>query len=143
MASYTQLYLHYVWSTSRRAPLITPAIELELYPLMAAKCRSLGCVALAVGGISDHVHLLVRFDPMLAISKLVGQVKGASAHAINHSVCPGYQFQWQDGYGAFTISKRSVDRVRAYVLGQKQRHANSLLIDELEYIDEPESLSHN
>jgi REP-associated tyrosine transposase len=143
LASYTQLYIHCVWATSRREHLITPSIEVALYPLIAAKCRDLGCVALAIGGVSDHVHLLVRFDAMLPISKLVGQVKGASAHAINHTIRPGYPFKWQDGYGAFTISKRSIERVSTYVLNQKQRHANSLLINELEYVDEPESLSHN
>ena len=136
MASYTQLFIHCVWSTSRREHLISPSIEAQLYPLIAAKCRDLGCVALAIGGITDHVHLLVRFDPMLPIAKLVGQVKGASAHAINHAVCPGYHFKWQDGYGAFTISKRSIDSVSAYVLGQKRRHASGLLIDELERSDE-------
>lgn len=141
MASYTQLYLHCVWSTSRRAPLITPAIELELYPLIAAKCRSLGCAALAVGGVSDHVHLLVRFNPMLAISTLVGQVKGSSAHAINHVLRPSHYFQWQDGYGAFTIGKRSATQVRAYVLNQKQRHAVGPLIGELERMDEQDSSS--
>src|SRR5690349_16126114 len=109
MASYTQLYVHCVWSTSRRKPLITLAIEAELYPLISAKCRALNCVALAVGGVDDHVHLLVRFDPMLPVSKLIGQIKGSSAHAINHSVRPGYRFEWQDGYGAFTVSKRSID----------------------------------
>ena len=137
MASYTQLFIHCVWSTSRREHLISPSIEAQLYPLIAAKCRDLGCVALAIGGITDHVHLLVRFDPMLPIAKLVGQVKSASAHAMNHIVCPSYHFKWQDGYGAFTISKRSIDGVSAYVLNQKQRHASGSLIDELERCDEP------
>lgn len=141
MASYTQLYLHCVWSTARRKPLITPAIEVELYPLISAKCRALNCVALAVGGVNDHMHLLVRFDPILPISRLVAQVKGSSAHAINHAVQPGCHFQWQNGYGAFTVSKRSIDIVYAYVLGQKQRHARGLLIGELEQTDDPEIAS--
>jgi len=115
-------------------------VEAELYPLIAAKCRALGCVALAIGGVNDHIHLLVRFDPTLSISKLVGQVKGASAHAINHAVRPGYLFKWQDGYGAFTISKRSVDSVSAYVLNQKARHARGLLLAELERIEEIDPL---
>ena len=136
MASYTQLYLHCVWSTSRREPLITPAIEAEVYSLIAAKCRSLGCAALAVCGMSDHVHLLVRFDPRLSISQLVGQVKGASAHAVNHAIRPDPPFKWQDGYGAFTVSKRSIEIVRAYVLNQKAHHAGGSLLDELERSDE-------
>lgn len=73
---------------------------------------------------------------MLPISRLVAQVKGSSAHAINQAVQPDYHFQWQGGYGAFTVSKRSTDIVRAYVIGQKQRHARGALIDELEYTDD-------
>lgn len=135
MATYTQLYVHCVWSTSRRENLITPAIEPDIYALMAAKCYSLGCVPLAIGGVTDHVHLLVRLNPSVAIAKLIGQAKGSSAHAINHAGYIDRLFQWQEGYGAFTISKRSVDRVTAYVLAQKQHHADGSLVSELEHSD--------
>jgi len=131
-APYTQLYLHLVWATWDRLPLITPAIEPNLYAAMAKKCEDLGCQLIAIGGIVDHVHLLVRFPTTISIADLVKGVKGSSSHLMNHGVLPGGGFKWQGAYGAFTISKRSVDDVVAYIRHQKVHHANGQLLAELE-----------
>jgi putative transposase len=132
MASYTQLYLHGVWATWDRLPLIMPEVEPQLYAVLADKCKELGCEPLAIGGINDHVHVLIRFSPTITIARLIGQVKGSSSHAMTHAILPGTFFQWQGAYGAFTISKRSAPQVRAYILNQKTHHANQTLLDELE-----------
>jgi REP element-mobilizing transposase RayT len=132
MASYTQLYIHYVWSTWERLPLIDLAVEHRLYAAMMTKCQELGCAAIAVGGIADHVHLLVRLATTVSIARLVAEVKGASSHLMNHEVGSASPFKWQNGYGAFTISKRGTPTVRAYILNQKQHHANGELYMELE-----------
>ena len=132
MASYTQLYLHCVWATWDRMPLITPDVETQLYAVLAGKCRELGCTPLAIGGISDHIHMLVRYLPTITIARLIGQIKGSSSHAMTHAILPGIFFQWQGAYGAFTLSKRSVPQVRAYILNQKIHHAGQTTIMELE-----------
>ena len=135
-APYTQLYLHCVWATFNRLPLITPAVESRLYAAMAAKCRELKCHVLAIGGDADHVHLFVRFSPTTEIATLIKEVKGASSHLVNHAITPAEAFKWQGGYGAFTVSKRSMEAVIDYIKNQKTRHANRQLIDELEKCEE-------
>jgi putative transposase len=141
MTSYNQLYLHCVWATWDRLPLITPDVEPQLYAALAAKCKGLGCVPLAIGGVSDHVHLLVHFAPTITISRLIGEMKGSSSHAMTHTIAPGVFFKWQGAYGAFTISKRSVPQVQAYILNQKIHHANQTVLPELErYVDLDDAL---
>ena len=135
-APYTQLYLHCVWSTYKRLPLILPGIQQRVYAGISAKCRELNCHVLAIGGDVDHVHLFVRFPTTLAVATLLKEVKGATSQLVNHEIAPGEAFRWQGGYGAFTVSKRSAESVTAYVRNQRGRHANRQLIDELERCEE-------
>jgi putative transposase len=131
-APYTQLYLHCVWTTFKRQPLIRPELEERLYDAIASKCRGLNCHVLAIGGDADHVHLFVRFPTALSVAKLLQEVKGSSSHMMNHVIQPTAAFQWQGGYGVFTVSKRSASNVIDYVHNQKVHHANRHLINELE-----------
>jgi REP element-mobilizing transposase RayT len=135
--NYTQLYIHLVWSTWDRLPLISPAIEPGLYRAIEAKCVALGCHPLALGGVTDHVHLLVSLSPTISISRLVGEIKGASSHFITAELQPGEFFRWQGSYGAFTVSHTALDQVRSYILNQKRRHEYGLTIPEFEPLHEP------
>ena len=131
-APFTQLYLHCVWATWDRLPLVTPKIEQVVYASILDKCRELKCEALAIGGMPDHVHLLVRLHTTVAVADLLKEVKGASSHLITHQVAPGEFFKWQGAYGAFTVSKDNVPDVKAYVERQKEHHAASYLWGEWE-----------
>ena len=122
-APFTQLYLHCVWATWDRLPLITPQVEQAVYAAILAKCSELKCDGLAIGGMPDHVHLLVRLHTTVTVADLLKEVKGVSSHLVTHKVLPGQFFKWQGAYGAFTVSKATVPDVTAYVLGQKQHHA--------------------
>jgi REP element-mobilizing transposase RayT len=79
---------------------------------------------IAIGGDLDHVHLLVRLAPSVAVSQLVGEVKGASSHLMTHEIAIGNEFKWQGGYGAFTVSPRALAKVADYVKNQKAHHEN-------------------
>src|SRR5215207_4156162 len=138
MTSYTQLYLHCVWATWDRLPLITAEVETPLYTVIAAKCRELGCTPLAIGGINDHIHLLVRLSPKIAVAQLVGQIKGASSHAVTHTIRPDHFFKWQGSYAAFTISQRSIAQVCSYIQHQKKHHAEKTVINALECCTDPD-----
>lgn len=126
-APYTQLYLHCVWATWDRLPLITPAIEARLYACIASKCSEFDCEMIAIGGVVDHVHLLVRIPTTLPVATLLKEVKGASSHLMTHEVAPTEFFKWQGGYGAFTVEKDGVSAVRRYIERQKEHHSNSRL----------------
>src|SRR5438046_2567066 len=139
MASYAQLYLHCVWATWDRLPLITPDSEPRLYSAIASKCKELSCSALAIGGVCDHVHVLIRFPTTITIARLIGEIKGASSHVMTHSIAPESFFKWQGSYGVFSLSKRSVPQVRNYILNQKAHHIHHTDIAELEQFIDPDS----
>lgn len=126
-APFTQLYLHCVWATWDRQPLITPTIEQPVYASILSKCQELNCEALAIGGMPDHVHLLIRFPTTLTVADLLQGVKGASSHLMTHRITPESFFKWQGAYGAFTVSKESVPIVKAYIERQKEHHAQNNL----------------
>ncbi len=124
---YTQLYVHLTWSTWDRLPMITKIIQSRLYASIANKCRQLKCEPLAIGGKEDHVHLLIRLHTSVAIATLIKEVKGASSHLVTHEITPGELFKWQGGYGAFTIRKKDVLQVKAYIENQELHHADGSL----------------
>lgn len=127
MANYLALFVHLVWSTKRRRPLLEPELEPVIFDVIAIKCRALRCPAIAIGGMPDHVHVLVSLHPTMSVSALAKDLKGASAHTANRLVGIGHTFQWQTGYGAFSVSQDRVSSVRAYVLRQKEHHMSNRL----------------
>ena len=130
--AYSELYVHLVWATFERAALIGHDIEQSLWALIAAQCKKLGAIAFRVGGMPDHVHLLATYAPSLALSKLMGEVKGAGSHAMTHTLAPLRPFRWQEGYGAFSLSKRDIPIVERYILNQRQHHSTNQLQSEFE-----------
>ena len=133
---YTELYLHLVWGTYGRLPLIPPEMQPRVYGVLAHQCHALGAEVIAIGGICDHVHVLVRFPTTISIAEFVGKVKGASSHFITHVLRSAEPFRWQGGYGAFTVSKRNVPAVRAYVLNQEAHHRDRTAHAALERAEE-------
>jgi putative transposase len=128
----TELFVHLVWATWDRLPLITAEIKPVVYASIQAQAGGVGAELLVVGGIEDHVHLIVEFPPTLSISNLVKQLKGSTSHLITHEVQPGETFKWQGSYGAFSLSKRSLPAARDYVLRQEEHHRNGTLLKALE-----------
>ncbi len=127
-SNFTQLYLHYVWSTWDRLPLITPDIQKVVYAAVIQECEQLKCTVIAVGGVEDHVHLLTSFLPTLSVSELIKQIKGSSSHLINHEVKPDEFFKWQGSYGAFTVSHNDIDRAANYIRNQSTHHRQKSII---------------
>jgi putative transposase len=127
-ANFTQLYLHYVWATWDRLPLITPDIQKLVYAAIIKECEQLKCTVIAVGGIEDHVHLLTGFPVTVSVSELIKQIKGSSSHFITHEVKPGDFFKWQGSYAAFTVSHDAIDSVANYIRNQANHHQQKSLI---------------
>ena len=126
------LYLHLVWATWDRLPLITPDIERRLHRNIESEARGMGCTVLALNGTSDHVHLVVSFPTTVTIANLVKHVKGVSSHFVDETLRPEAQFKWQGGYGAFTVSRWDLPKIIRYVKRQKEHHAADDLWSELE-----------
>jgi REP-associated tyrosine transposase len=127
-APFTQLYLHCIWATWDREPLVTAEIEQPLYAFILDKTRELHCVPIAIDGVSDHVHLLARWSPTVSVAEFIGEVKGASSHFVTHQLLRADLFKWQGAYGAFTVSRDQVEPVRHYIEHQKEHHAKQTVI---------------
>ncbi len=94
--SLTQIYVHIVFSTEYRRPMILPSIEDELYQYLTNQCNLAGCIALEVGGHKDHVHILCRLSKHISIPKLLEKIKGTSSKWIKTKSQELSDFYWQD-----------------------------------------------
>ena len=131
MALWTQNYFHLVFSTKQREPLIDAALATRLYPFMGGIVRDLDCNTLAINGMADHVHLLVRFPSKVSQADLVRHIKSRSCRWV-HETFPSLQhFAWQEGGGGFTVSESGVGAVRAYIERQQEHHARTGFAEEL------------
>ena len=119
---YANLYVHLVWGTAGRAPLISERHAPRLHRRLAALVATARCEALAVGGVADHVHLLVALHPAVAVSALVRAVKASTSQWVRHELGTP-DFAWQEGYGVFSLRDDDVTVVRSYVIRQPEHHA--------------------
>src|SRR5580692_4609613 len=119
---FTQIYVHAVWATWDRLPLLQGEIQTGVYNCIQAECTRMKVELLAIGGIEDHIHVLARLPVRLPIPDFIKQIKGSSSHLITHTVRPDVFFKWQGAYGAFTLARADVARLRDYILHQSQHH---------------------
>jgi REP element-mobilizing transposase RayT len=133
---YVELYVHLIWATWDRLPLLSAEIEERVFAAIAQKCREMNCEPLAIGGVEDHVHVLVQLNPSVAAAKLVQEIKGSSSHLVTHEIQPGEFFKWQGAYRAFTLRKSEVGLVQAYIHNQKAHHAERNLLANEEIFSE-------
>jgi REP element-mobilizing transposase RayT len=126
------LFLHLVWATWDRLPLITADIRYRLYRQIESEARKQGCTVLAIGGVEDHLHMLISLPATMAVADLVKQLKGVSSHFVNQALQPDAQFKWQGSYGAFTVSRWDNAKLIDYINGQQEHHASDTLILEYE-----------
>ena len=139
--SYHQLFYHIVWATYNREPMITPEIERVVQNYIRAKAVGLGAMVFAVNGMPDHVHVVASIPPTIAVSKFIGQIKGASSVKINQSGDLTNCFGWQDKYGAFTFGKKRLPNIVEYVERQKEHHADNTVIPILERVADSGTIS--
>lgn len=119
----TQNYYHVVFSTKHRRPLITPELEPRLHAYIGGILRDLSCSLLAINGIADHVHILVRYPTDLCHADLVRHVKSRSCKWLHQTFPEKRDFAWQEGYAGFTVSTSVVPAIVEYIAGQKEHHA--------------------
>jgi REP element-mobilizing transposase RayT len=117
-------YVHLVWTTKHRQLLITEVIEARLYAQMVNKAAEMDCYVHAINGTADHVHLVLAIPPKHSVAEVVKMLKGASSHFVNQVLRPAeFNFQWQRGYGSFSLGHSQLPHAIAYVESQKEHHA--------------------
>jgi len=123
-------YLHIIFSTKYRQPLISEAIENELHSYLGGICKRLECAPIKIGGYYDHVHILCLLSKKITLIKLLEEVKSHSSKWIKTKDESLKDFYWQDGYGAFSVSPAEVDVVIKYISTQKEHHSKITFQDE-------------
>jgi REP element-mobilizing transposase RayT len=125
------LLYHIVFSTKNREPIITKPIRAELYKYMGGIIRGEGGTLLQIGGMPDHVHLVVRFKAEPSVATMVKIIKSKSSKWLNEQPKHPGRFEWQRGYAAFSVSVSQLESVRAYVRNQEQHHRRKTFQEEL------------
>jgi putative transposase len=128
--TYTSLHYHFAFSTKNREPWITSEIENRVWAYIGGVAWPHKMTALQIGGIEDHIHAVLMAPPTLSPSQIAQYLKGDSSKWIHEEFRNLRAFEWQDGYGGFTVSKSQLPDVIAYIKNQREHHRKGSFEDE-------------
>jgi REP element-mobilizing transposase RayT len=117
--SYSCNWQHIIFSTKERRRLIRTELQSELWSYIAGVATNHGMHPFAIGGIEDHIHILLTIPATKDIAKAVQEIKANSSRWMRQHI---KTFQWQEGYGSFSVSKSNVSAVAKYIGGQREHH---------------------
>jgi putative transposase len=127
----TKLLIHVTFSTKHRAATIPQALEPNLYAYIGGICRRMESPLLAMGGVADHVHLLVSLSKTVTLSELMLNIKRDSSKWIKDQDPTLSGFAWQDGYFAFSLGESGAAALKTYIAHQKEHHKTVSFKDEV------------
>ena len=128
--TYSNLFYHIVFSTKGRKDLISPEIEARIWAYIGGIARKHEVVAIQIGGIENHIHVLIMAKPKIAPSQIAQWLKGESSKWIHDTFPELPDYAWQDGFGVFSVSKSNVPDVVEYIKTQREHHAKQTFEDE-------------
>ena len=123
-------YIHIVFSTKHRAPLIFPPFEAELHRFIGGMCNSLDFQPIIVGGFVDHVHILCRHSKRIGLEVMMCKMKANSSRWVKSLDKSLSGFYWQDGYGSFSVDPNNLQKVGDYISNQHVHHGGKSFQDE-------------
>jgi REP element-mobilizing transposase RayT len=135
--TYTQLYVQYVFAVKFRESLVTESWRPPLQKYMTGIAQNYGHKMLSIYCMPDHTHVLVGLNPNQSVSTLAKELKSSSSKWINQMKWTRFQFNWQEGYGAFSYDKSRMYRIADYIQGQPEHHRKKSFQEEyLELLEE-------
>jgi putative transposase len=120
--TYTQIYLHIVFAVRGRDSMIKPEHKEEIHKYITGIIQKRGHKMIAINSMPDHIHILIGYDPRMALSDLVRDIKRNSSNFINEKKWLKAKFYWQEGYGSFSYSRSQLDSVVKYITNQEAHH---------------------
>ena len=117
-----KIWVHLVWSTKKRAPVLTKLLRAKLNTHIRENAKDKGIWVDFVNGHIDHIHLLISLNGDQCITKVVQLIKGESSFWINKNSLTAEKFEWQREYFAVSVSESAVDKVRDYIKNQEEHH---------------------
>ena len=128
--SFIKIWIHAIWATKERYPLIIPVIETLLFNEMRKQFIETGCPVRIINGMPDHVHCLFLLNAQKSIAEVIKQIKGSTSHWVNEQNLITEKFAWQTGYGAYSVSESQLEKVFQYINNQKTHHAKKTFVKE-------------
>ena len=122
MSTFVSNLVHFVWGTANREPLIRKSWRDQLHGFIGGVLANKKGKLLAAGGIEDHLHVLASLPATMSPSEAASAMKANSSRWIHQNAPQCKAFDWQAGYGAFTVSKSAEKRVIDYIQNQEQHH---------------------
>ena len=131
--SFTSMHIHFVFSTKYRENTISDLMKERLYAYLGGIAKQNKMIPLAIGGTSNHMHLLISMPPVISPSKGIQLLKTNSSKWINEEFRGRSRFTWQAGYSGFSVSPRHIQNVKNYIKRQEEHHTRRTF--EQEYLD--------
>jgi REP element-mobilizing transposase RayT len=138
--SRASVLVHIVFSTKNRFPfLANHGIRKELHAYLGGACKGMDCPVVTVGGVADHVHILCFLSRKKAIAEVVKEIKMQSSKWIKSKSPLLHKFEWQRGYGIFSVNTKDIAHVKRYIENQEERHRIRTFKEEFRhFLDEHE-----
>ena len=128
--SKVKIWIHGIIGTKNRNNLISPKNENTIHNLIKKQFIEQNCYVDTINGTENHIHVLFLLHPDLSIRKIMKQIKGASSYEINRIDIMYEKFNWQIGYGAFSVSESQLIKIKQYILNQKEHHKTTTFEEE-------------
>ena len=133
--SLTRIYLHIIFSTKQRQPYLKDKeLRERTFGYLAGTCKNLKSPAVITGGLEDHIHILCRLSKTISVADLIRELKRHSSKWIKTKAKNLSMFQWQLGYGTFSVSPSHVEALKKYIANQKEHHRQETFQDEFRRI---------
>jgi len=134
--TYKSIYYHLVFHTKMNQPFLEDVdFRQQVYHFIKNKCKRNQFYLHEIGGIENHIHLLIYIPPRIAVSKAVQLIKGSSSYFVNQELIGDHMLYWQRGYGILTLSLRDVPFIRKYIQNQEEHHKTNKTYPDLEDIN--------
>lgn len=131
MQTYHKIWMHFIWTTSKRQKLITKELKQKLIQHYKEYGKEKEVYVETVNGDIDHLHLLISLTPSQAPAKVANLLKGESSNWINRNQFIRSKFSWQRGYSVFSVSESQVAKVRKYIKNQEEHHRKKSYLEEV------------
>ena len=139
--TFTQIYIHAICSTKNRQNVLLPEVRKQVYNYICGIIKNEEGYVYSIGGTSNHIHILFSTSSKVSISEMLKEIKGSSSRWINQNLSLQNKFQWQAGFGAFSVSQSQLGAVTQYINNQEEHHKKFSFKDEFRALLNKHNLS--
>ena len=129
------LFVHIIWSVHQRQSLLAKPIRKVLFANIQKRAEEKGIRILVINGVEDHVHCLLQLHPAQNLLQVINSVKTESSQWLNENKLLLVEFEWEDGYAAYSVSPSGVNQVIDYINKQEEHHKTKTLEKEMEVFE--------